>query len=156
MAGDLLSSPSVRALALVFITAGCGYHAGSFAGPHGLFAGTPSTVDCLDIAVSREADSDVGPVLAFDFGNRCAHAIVVDFQHAHVEAVTLDGQRIPLDAYDPDGGIVSERLDAQLPGHEAIAYAASEQVPQVCVDVATIVHAAGTQWRCLSRPEVTR
>ena len=140
----------------MFITAACGYRAGSFAGPRGLFAGTPSTVDCLDIAVSREADSDVGPVLAFDFGNRCAHPIVVDFQHAHVEAVTVDGQRIPLDAYDPDGGIVVERLDAQLPGHEAIAYATSAPAPQLCIDVATIVHAAGTQWRCFARQAVTR
>ena len=139
----------MRALALVFITAGCGYRAGSFVGAHGPFVGFASTVGCLDIAVSRETDSAVGPVLAFDFGNRCAQPIVVDFEHARVEAVTADGQRVPLDPYDRDGDIVPERLDALLPGHEAIAYAADHPVPQVCIDLATIAHVAGTQWRCL-------
>jgi hypothetical protein len=156
MAGTLLPTPPVRALALVFITAGCGYRAGSFVGSRGPFVGFASTVGCLDIAVSREADSDVGPVLAFDFGNRCSQPIVVDFEHARVEAVTADGRRIALDAYDPDGDIVEHTIDAQLPGHEAIAYASTEPVPQLCIYVATIAHVAGTDWRCLVRPAVTR
>jgi hypothetical protein len=142
----------MRALAIVLFATGCGYHPGSFAGPRGPFVGMASTVDCLDIAVSRKPDSAVGPVLAFDFGNRCARSIVVDFQHARVEAVTAGGRRAPLAAYDPDGNIVEERLDARLPGHEAIAYHSDHLVPQVCVDLATIAHAAGTQWRCLVTP----
>jgi hypothetical protein len=156
MAGGLLGPSPVRALAVIFVTAGCGYHPGSFAGPRGPFVGFAATVGCLDITVSREPDSDVGPVLAFDFGNRCAQPIVVDFQHAHVEAVTGDGRRIPLGAYDPDGEIVPALLDARMPGHEAIAYTADDPVPQLCIDLATVAHVAGTQWRCLVQPEVTR
>jgi len=154
MAGDLLSSPPMRVFALGLAAAGCGYHAGSFAGPSGPFVGFASTVGCLDITVARKPDSDLGPVLAFDFGNRCARPIVVDFQHARVEAVTGDGRRIALAPYDPDGDIVAERLDAQLWGHEAIAYDAGEPAPQVCIDLATIAHVAGTQWKCLASTPV--
>ncbi len=146
----------MRALPVLFIAVGCGYHAGSFASASGPFVGRPSTVGCLDVAIARRLDASVGPVLAFDFGNRCTRPIVVDFQHARVEGVTLDGRRIPLVAYDPDGDIVEEQIDAQLFGHEAIAYEAHETMASVCVDAASIAHAAGERWQCFTNTAVTR
>src|SRR5688500_16991494 len=59
--------------------AGCGYRSGSFAGPRGTFAGEHVTVGCLDLGVDRAQDAQAeGPVIAYEFGNRCDRAATVD------------------------------------------------------------------------------
>ena len=144
----------MRLLVIPVLAAACGYRAGSFVWGTNRFAGEPSTVGCLDIAVSRAADSDVGPVIAFDFGNRCSRPSVVDFEHARVEGVTADGRRVALAPYDPDGDIAEREIDAVFAGHEVIAYASAGPVVFVCIDLASIAHAPGESWRCVQRPEV--
>lgn len=148
MANGLLGSRPVRVAVLALVASGCGYKPGAFTGPAEPFTGRPSTVGCLDLAVTRKPDSKVGPVLAFDFGNRCLTPAVVDFQHARVEGVTVHGQRIALAPYDPQFEIALARVDARGLGHEAIAYAATEPLTQLCIDEATIAHVAGAAWQC--------
>jgi hypothetical protein len=41
-------------------------------------------------------------------------------------------------------------LDGRTAGHEAIAYAASVQVHDVCIDVAAIAHGEGERWLCVT------
>jgi len=143
----------VRVLAITLLVAACGYRPGSFFWQTNPFVGVASTVGCLDIATSRMADSDVGPVLRFDFGNRCSGPTVVDFKQTRVEGVTVDGRRIALAPYDPAGGITEQQLDGRLAGHEAIAYESEARVVDVCVDLASIAHAPGELWRCVPRTE---
>lgn len=145
----------MRILGIAIVTAACGYQPGSFVWGMKHFTGESSTVGCLDISVARSLDSDVGPVLVFDFGNRCMRPAVVDFQHARVEGVTADGQRVPLAPYDPDADITEQMIDARLGGHEAIAYASETRLVDVCVELASIAHAPGESWRCFARGTVT-
>jgi len=64
-------------LALAGALAGCAYQPGSFRyAPHE-FPGQRATVGCLDIAIERRADLPIGPVLSYQFANRCDRAAVI-------------------------------------------------------------------------------
>jgi hypothetical protein len=131
---------------------GCAYQPGSFSYPPQNFDGQRATVGCLDIAVERRADLSVGPVLAYRFANRCDHATVVDLEAARVIGRNPQGSDVRLLPYDPRDELRPVALDGRNVGAEALAYPADRAMPQVCVDVAALVHQAPSQWLCFGGP----
>lgn len=124
--------------ALILLAGGCGYSSGSFQGPTGRFAGEHVTVGCLDVGVAATADlAAEGPVIAYDFGNRCDRAARVDFAAVVVRGRTAGGDELELAPYDPDGELRPERIEARRTGREVIEYrsAGTDPVQLVCVDL---------------------
>ena len=68
----------------ILVLGGCAYQPGSFAHVARDFHGQRATVGCLDVAVERRTDVAVGPVLAYQFANRCDHAATIDLGAAVV------------------------------------------------------------------------
>jgi hypothetical protein len=134
-------------LAFVLV-AGCGYHPGSFSGTSP-YAGTRSTVGCLDLAIARRADLPDAAVLDYQFGNRCDKAVPVDLARVIVLARTSEGAEVRLSPYDPERELETLRLDARREGREAIAYPLTTGAVQICVDAASLVQAEAPQWICL-------
>jgi hypothetical protein len=131
---------------------GCAYEPGSFRYPSKTFAGQRATVGCLDVSVERRADLALGPVLAYQFANRCDHVAVVDLGAAVVVGRNAQGTDIPLRPYDPRSELHPTALDGRNIGAEALAYPADRAMPQLCVDAATLVHEARPQWLCFGAP----
>src|SRR4051812_29341118 len=114
-------------VALVCALVGCAYQPGSFArAPHD-FVGQRVTVGCLDIAVERRADlvagPVLGPVLGYQFGNRCDRPAVVDLGAVAVIGRDPQGADAALRAYDPRHEIRPAALDGRSAGAEVVAYA---------------------------------
>lgn len=128
----------VAAVAVGVTVAACGYRAGTFEGPRGSFVGERVTVGCLDVAVTTHADADaVGPVIAYEFGNRCDHPSTVDLAAVRVRGRTAAGDEVALVAYDPRGELRAARLEARRTGREVIEYRAPGQdvVQLACVEL---------------------
>jgi len=139
-------------IALVICAAGaCAYQPGSFAYARQAFPGVRSTLGCLDVAVERRADLPTGPVLGFQFANRCDHAMPIDLAAVSVVGRDATGAEVVLRPYDPQAEIHAVALDGRSGGGEALAYPSSRAMPQVCVDVATLVRGAPAHWLCLGR-----
>jgi hypothetical protein len=141
--------------------AGCGYRPGSFAGSEGGFVGERTTVACLDVAIERRPDLSIGPVLKYQFANRCDHTATVDLGAAGVVGRTVDGADVALRPYDPRAELHPVVLDGRNVGSEALAYPADRAMSQLCVDVAALVRDRrdgpdgrdGTpRWLCLGGP----
>ena len=130
------------------IVAGCGYHPGSFAG-RSPYAGTRSTVGCLDLAIARRSDLPDAAVLDYQFGNRCDTAVPVDFAAVAVIARTRAGADVRLAPYDPEHAITAQRLDGRLEGREVIAYPVADEVVQICIDTASLTHLEPSRWVCV-------
>lgn len=126
---------------------GCAYQPGSFSYPPHSFAGQRATVGCLDIAVERRPDLSIGPVLAYQFANRCDHAAVIDLGAVSVVGRSAQGRDVRLAPYDPRGEVRPVALDGRNAGAEALAYPADHAILEICVDAASLVHAAPT-WMC--------
>ena len=129
---------------------GCAYQPGSFAYPQQAFTGTQVTVGCLDLAVERRADLSLGPVLGYQFANRCDRATVVDLGAAVVVGRNAAGADVALRAYDPRIELHPVTLDGRNVGAEALAYPSDRAMPQVCLDAASVVHAAPPRWLCFA------
>lgn len=132
--------------------AGCAYRPGSFAAGRAAFRGQRATVGCVDIAVERRADLPIGPVLGYHFANRCDRPAVIDVGAIAVVGRTAGGADLPLTPYDPRAELRPVALDGRNTGAEALAYAAGAAMPQVCVDVATLVPRATARWLCFGAP----
>jgi len=137
---------------LVVLVAACNYYApGAFADDEGAFAGARATVGCIDVAVSLSYDRHgVGPVVGFDFGNRCSHEVLVDFTSVRVFAERL-GVRWQLQPYDPQSEIEPTYLDRAQVGHEKILYPERGAFDRVCVDLGAVGgDAAAKRWVCIA------
>jgi hypothetical protein len=144
------------ALLSIALAAGCVYNPGSYASNGAPFAGKRVQLACLDLAIAPADDAlaTSGPIVAYTFGNRCLHEIVVDL--ASVRAVGIDaaGGRHAMRATDPRRELVPMQLDAMWKGDEEIEYVAldaTQPVPNVvCVDVGGIDRSAPhEQWACV-------
>jgi hypothetical protein len=125
-------------LAALLLAGGCGYSSGSFQGPTGRFAGEHVTVGCLDVGVSATSDAAAqGPVIAYQFGNRCDRPARVDLAAVVVRGRTSDGAELELAAYDPVGELRPATIEARMTGREVIEYHAvgTHPVTMVCVDL---------------------
>ena len=140
----------VRFVCIVALV-GCGYHAGSFATLASPFAGTQITLGCIDLAVAHSSDPQAtGPVVDYEFGNRCEHRVMFDLSAARVVARTGAGVEVALAAYDPQREISPLPLPALGTGHEWIEYEGVGPQTPICVDVGGTVPdaAAGVRWIC--------
>ena len=150
-AGDLLAVGLMR-IALACALVGCAYQPGSFRhAPRG-FVGQRATVGCLDIAVDRRADLSIGPVLGYQFANRCDHAALVDLGAVAVVGRDLLATDVALRPFDPRGELRPVALDGRSVGAEALVYPSDRAMPQVCVDAAALAHAAPPRWLCFGAP----
>jgi hypothetical protein len=110
------------------------YQPGSLSpGPGGQLA----TLDCLDVAVSPRAElRAVGPVVEIAVGNRCDHAVEVDFG-----AIRVAGHR----AFDPREEIRPALLDGRAVAVEVIEYrpVSDAIATTLCLDISNM--APGSQ-----------
>ena len=139
-------------VALVCALVGCAYQPGSFALAQHDFVGQRVTVGCLDVAVERRADAAIGPVLGYQFGNRCDRPALVDLGAIAVIGRNPQGADVALRPYDPRREIHPAALDGRGIGAEAIAYASDRPVLEVCADAAALVHEAPPRWLCFTAP----
>lgn len=130
--------------------AGCAYQPGSFASSQRAFPGQRATVGCLDVAVERRTDLAIGPVLGYQFANRCDHPVTIDLAAVVVVGRNAQGADVGLRPYDPRAELHPVALDGRSVGAELLAYPADRAIPQVCVDIATLAHQGTPQWRCLA------
>ena len=135
--------------------AGCAYQPGSFAYPQNTFAGQRTTIGCLDVSIERQADLSIGPVLGYQFANRCDHLTMIDLDAVAVVGRNAQGTDVTLRPYDPRAEIRPVALDGRNVGAEALAYPADREMLQVCVDVATLVHQGPPRWLCFGNTRRT-
>jgi hypothetical protein len=138
----------MRRAFVVCALGGCAYQPGSFAWPQHTFAGQRATVGCFDVAVERRPDLPIGPVLGYQFANRCDHLATIDLATVAVVGRSAQGTDVVLAPYDPRAELHPVALDARNVGGESLAYPADRAMPQVCVDVATLGRQAGSRWLC--------
>lgn len=127
---------------------GCAYQPGSFSYAPKTFTGQRVSVGCLDLAIERRADLEIGPVLAYQFANRCDRPMTIDLGAVAVVGRNPQGTDVTLRPYDPKGEIQPVALDGRNIGSEALAYPADRAMLEVCVDAATLSGAAGPRWLC--------
>ncbi|HEX7838157.1 MAG TPA: hypothetical protein VF469_11870 [Kofleriaceae bacterium] len=127
---------------------GCAYEPGSFSSSSQTFTGQRVTVGCLDLAIERRADLAIGPVLAYQFANRCDHPTIVDLGAATVVGRDPQGTDTALRPYDPRGELQPTALDGRNVGTEALAYPAARAMPQICVDAAALARQGRPRWLC--------
>lgn len=141
----------MRPVAILFIgVAACStYKPGSFVSRGEPFVGELTTAGCLDlaVAVTREAIAP-GPVVNYQFGNRCDRAQTIDLQRVTVTGRTSNGEEVAMVPYDPYGEMVPLPLDARAAGRERIEYRlasdfSSGDVVSVCVAIGALA-AEGT------------
>jgi hypothetical protein len=151
-AWSLLCPPCMRALpfALALVAAGAcaGYRPGSFTMSGEPFVGELTTAGCLDLAVDVGRDPvAAGPVVQYQFGNRCDRAQTIDLGAVHVTGRTRSGEEVAMVAYDPLGEIRPLPLDARGSGRERIEYRTrrdfSGDVVAVCVAIGEVGGSGG-------------
>ena len=137
----------MRAVILVMATgasAACAsYRAGSFEISGEPFLGERTTAGCLDLAVDVGRDAvATGPVVQYQFGNRCDRAASIDLGGVRVTGRTSTGEEVAMVAYDPYGQIRRLPLDARASGRERIEYRTAREfggdVIAVCVAIGSI------------------
>jgi hypothetical protein len=139
----------MRAAVLTVALTACAYRPGSFSHLSQDFPGQRTTVGCIDLSVQRRPDlTGGGTVLAYEFGNRCDRPAMVDFTQVKVVARTFTGEDLTLEAFDPEWQIKPLQIDGRSSGREAIAYPADQRLAEVCVDAASLTHAAPARWLC--------
>jgi len=127
---------------------GCAYKPGSFASGQNGFPGQRATVGCLDVAVERRTDFPIGPVLGYQFANRCDHPTTVDLGSLAVVGRDAAGAEVALRAYDPRAELHPVSIEARNIGAESLAYPVGQAIAQICVDVATFGQERPAHWLC--------
>jgi hypothetical protein len=102
-------------------------------------------VGCVDLRVEA-VDAQVPQTsipLAFQFGNRCAHAVRIAPQNAKVVAQWATGATATLSLFDPEGHLHAPVLDGRSRGTELLQFDAPNSAPlgtaeSICVDVSTV------------------
>jgi len=114
------------------------YSPGSFRVPGRDFSGERLTLDCLDLAVAGDRDLvAAGPIVDYQFGNRCQHPITVDLGAIRATGRTPTGEEVALVPYDPQGQIRAVTLETRTAGRERLEYRKARDfgidLVQVCV-----------------------
>ncbi|MBE7448048.1 MAG: hypothetical protein HS111_03915 [Kofleriaceae bacterium] len=146
------------AVALVTpVLVGCaGYRAGSFAVAGEPFVGERTTLGCLDVAVDVHRDPvAAGPVVHYQFGNRCDRAATVDLGRVRVTGRTRDGAEVALVPFDPHGEIRALPLDAHRAGRERIEYRTRRDLGGDVISVCVAVGDLGAGSPAPGRPPPT-
>ncbi|KAB2881763.1 MAG: hypothetical protein F9K40_23845 [Kofleriaceae bacterium] len=137
----------MRAVPLILATgvsAACAtYRAGSFEMSGEPMLGERTTAGCLDLAVDVARDAvATGPVVQYQFGNRCDRAATIDLGGVRVTGRTATGEEVAMVPYDPYNEIRALALDARASGRERIEYRTSRElsgdVVAVCVAIGAI------------------
>ncbi|MBL8627963.1 MAG: hypothetical protein JNK64_42145 [Myxococcales bacterium] len=131
------------------------YSPGSFAARGESFTGELATVGCLDVAVAGTRDAVApGPIVDFQFGNRCDHAVHVDLAAVRATGRTTSGEEIALVAYDPYREISRQKLEARGFGRERLEYRSARDfgtdIALVCVDVGAITEGGAAAQLCVA------
>jgi hypothetical protein len=150
--------PSANALAPLLAVGllGCvTYSPGSFAVRGEGFTGELATVGCLDLAVAGTRDAVApGPIVDFQFGNRCDHAVHVDLARVRATGRTRSGEEVALVAYDPYAEITRQKLEARGFGRERLEYRSARDfgtdVTRVCVEVGDITEGGTAAELCVA------
>lgn len=143
------SAPIGTVLLGFSVLAACAYQPSSFGSSHRPFPGQHATIGCLDLGIDRRPDLPGGKaVLTYEFGNRCDQPALVDLASVWVYARNAQGQTVQMLAFDPQHEIRASRLDGRAVGREVIAYESSIAIHSICVDAASIAHAAPAHWLC--------
>jgi hypothetical protein len=140
----------MRTAVVSIALAGC--YAGDYTTITTPFVGMRTSVGCIDVAIAMTDDQTApGPIVSYQFGNHCLHQAMVDLASVRVMALTRDGARLELHAYDPRGEIKPMQLDAWTAGDERIAYDTPYPLEKVCVDLGRFDGdpAGVAQWKCL-------
>ena len=97
-------------------------------------------LECVDIVVTSSIDNWLpeGPVVAYQFGNRCEHRARVDLGAVRVIATAADGTSTQLSPIDPKSELRAAWLPAYADGSERIAYFANRAPARLCVDVSAV------------------
>lgn len=128
---------------------GCSrYSAGSFHGGGRDFTGQYVTVGCLDVAIASDHDPVApGPVVDYQFGNRCDRAVPVDLGAIRATGRTPSGEEVALVPYDPYREIRGLRLEARTAGRERLEYRKARDfgtdVVQICLALDGLTEAPG-------------
>jgi hypothetical protein len=138
-----MRSPSIVAIAAALASACTPYRAGSFTMAGEPFVGELTTAGCLDLAVAVARDPvATGPVVQYQFGNRCDRAATIDLGRVAVTGRTANGEEVAMVAYDPYAEIKPLPLDARTAGRERIEYRTardfSGDVVSVCVRIGAL------------------
>lgn len=123
---------------------GCAtYSPGAFATRGENFTGQLLTVGCLDLGIVGTRDAVApGPVVEYQFGNRCDRAVPLDLRAVTAVGRTSSGQQVALVPFDPYGEITPKRLEARTAGKERLEYRNARDlgidIVEVCVEVGAI------------------
>jgi hypothetical protein len=100
---------------------------------------------CVDVglAVTRLPEA-TGPIVVFDLGDRCDHSATVDLSAVRVVAHDLQGETVPMVAYDPERQIRPMRIGGRDSGEEWIEYnpVSSIELMSIEVELGNIVPSA--------------
>jgi hypothetical protein len=134
--------PLVTIAAAAIFAAACvtPYKPGSFQILGEPFVGDTVTAGCLDLAVKVARDPvATGPVVQYQFGNRCDRVATIDLKRVPVTGRTAAGEEVAMVAYDPYGAMTALPLDARTAGRERIEYRIAKDftgdVVSICVAI---------------------
>ena len=135
-----MTRSGVRWLVVLWVLAlaGClsAYHPDSLLyNPQKLRWNNSRYLGCVDLEVwLRDMPVDGQPVsrATFQFGNRCAYSVTLDFTRLRVEE--RGEVSTVLRPYDPDQDLRPARLDAHGQGIESLDYRVATGNVEVCVD----------------------
>jgi hypothetical protein len=103
-------------------------------------------VGCLDVSIERVRDAQGpsnGATIAFNVGNRCTHALDLDFRRIRVTAHGPGGRETPLVLHDPGSEVRTRTLDGRARAREALEFVNTAPGARgstlVCVDVANVI-----------------
>lgn len=119
------------------------YRAGSFQSGSEPFVGERTQAGCLDLAIDVKRDPvATGPVVQYQFGNRCDRSTTIDLAAVEVTGRTASGAEVAMVAYDPYDQIRALPLDARGVGRERIEYRTAREfggdVIAVCVAIGSL------------------
>lgn len=135
--------------------AGClSYSPGSFRRGSEPFEGQHLTLDCLELGVAGQHDAvAIGPVVSYQFGNRCDHAVAVDLGAIRATGWTPSGQEVALIPYDPYREIKPLRLEAHSYGRERLEYRKAVDLGvdlvHVCVELGGVTSGPASARVCI-------
>lgn len=149
--GPRMPSPTTLAYVAVPLgLLGCtSYSPGSFRHAGRAFTGQTTTIACLDLGVAGDRDAVApGPIVDYQFGNRCDHPIAIDLGAVRATGRTGDGRDVALVAYDPYHTLRALRLEARSSGRERLEYRNAADfgtdLVSVCLSLDGITDAAPT------------
>ncbi len=140
----------LRSIVALIVIAGC--YSGRYRVRDPFIGQRVTFGDCIDLAVAQTVDAGArGTVLAYTFGNRCAHLAPIDLSAIHAVGRYSDGIH-PMHAIDPQHELRPLRVELWSSATEQIAYESDDGATPtaICVDVGAVEPAAHVtaHWLC--------